>query len=1449
MERLTRWLVLITLTCAVLVLTAMLVAAVFPTAAQRPHPKDRNQGPVDPAVPLNLTLEPELAKALAMAQPDERLDIIIEMREQVEAHTLAAQRATDASARMHMVDVMQSTAQRTQAVVRAYLAARRVTGDVTSITPFWIFNGLAVKGARPEVIQDLAARADVGLIRLDHWRRWIEEEPGSRLSALRSQAPSVEWGVSRIRAAEVWNSLGVDGEGVVVASVDTGVDWQHAALQSTYRGYDPKGFHQHAGNWYDATGEGALYPVDSEGHGSHTMGTLVGQDGIGVAPGAQWIAVRAFNSGGLAYDSWLHAAFEWLLAPNGDPNLAPQIVSNSWGNSLSGLTTFQRDIDALRAAGIFTLFAAGNLGPSGGSVASPASLPGAFAVGASDPDDEVASFSGRGPSPWREVRPHVVAPGVNVRSTLPGDAYGEKQGTSMATPHVAGTAALMLSVRPELTITQTAHLLTRTAVPLTSVIPNNNSGYGRIDAYAAVALAADAGLISGTVTGAGLPLRGAVVEATPAVEGLGGSATSDDDGHFQIFLGSGYYHVTASAFGHVLQRAEALSVTTGATTVHDFRLAPLPTGQVRGSVKTLNGDKVEATIRVLGTPATTTAAGGDYQLELPGGQYTLEARALGYRIATESVTVQAGEVTTLDLVLLDSMRILLVDSGSWYYGSQVEFFRQALDDLAYTYDEHRVKHLPPDTPTITDLLSYELVIWTSPLDSPGVVGAGEAIYEYLERGGNILVSGQDVAFWDGGGSRDLQPYYFDLLNSLFLEDDAPSRHVICSDDSALGGIDFTVQGGDGADNQRWPDEIGVLDPDHASLACTYEGGRGAAIQAGFCSEHRALNLGFGLESISNGADRAQVMARALDWFASPRRTSGVELSGQSNAIQVAPPGGVVTHTFRLRNMAEVGARDPFQVEIGGHEWPVTVLTSTVTLSPCESAHLAVRVEIPPEANWNDFDDMTVTARSSAAPAVRQTLTVTSKTPAPVLLVDDDRWIDQEQVYADALRGSGMSYDRWEVTGYFGEGSPPREMMSWYPVILWFTGYDWYDPLHPSEVQGLVEYLEGGGRLFLSSQSVLGYVGNSELVQDYFGVISYSHTLSQTAVAGVPGHVLGDGLGPVDLIYPFRNWSDSLLPAPGTQVAFRSQHGQPGAVTRESRCSDAYPGCRWRTAFFVFPFEALPEAVRSPLMSRLVGWLSWLGRSELVADRASVQVGDTVGYALTLRNDGPTPVAGVTVSNTLPTGSALVEGPYGGASYDPLTRRITWSGELPRDASTTFTYRLKLMSDDGDGLVKNSADIVLGEQDLAFERQSMLRMAAPDLSSSTLTLQPGAAGASSQVTATLVVRNVGIVDAGEASVNHPLPWPLRLVTGTLSAEGGGTATEWLWENRIEWRGRAAVGAPVTLTYRATAPSIVKEDLWLYDAARLEDGVGGAWERGGWLYVAPHRRYMPIWFKNK
>ena len=238
--------------------------------------------------------------------------------------------------------------------------------------------------ARPSLIAALSGRADVAQIRPDE--RIALQRP--QLQATSASAPGIDplWSLAMIRADLASSALGLDGAGVVVANLDTGVDWQHPALLAKYRGYRGQAPAIHRGNWHVSTQEPYSYPGDGGGHGTHTMGTMVGDDGAGnrtgVAPGARWIAVKLFDNGGFTYESWIHDAFQWVMAPEGDPALAPDIVNNSWGTSDGADGRYRSDIAALRAAGILPIFSAGNDGPNPKSVGAPGSYTEALTVGA-----------------------------------------------------------------------------------------------------------------------------------------------------------------------------------------------------------------------------------------------------------------------------------------------------------------------------------------------------------------------------------------------------------------------------------------------------------------------------------------------------------------------------------------------------------------------------------------------------------------------------------------------------------------------------------------------------------------------------------------------------------------------------------------------------------------------------------------------------------------------------------------------------------------------------------------------------------------------------------------------------------------------------------------------------------------------------------------------------------
>ena len=431
---------------------------------------------LSPAGAIAGRVSPALEAHLATLPPDSVVPVIVELADQANPHAAAsAHRPGERRARGRaVVDALRDVADRKQPPVRALLSP----GSAHRVKSFWIFNGLAATTTEA-VIRKLAARDDVREVRLDV--RIPRPVPRPAAAASTSFAEPA-WNIAQIRAPDVWSlDPAYTGTGVVVGSFDTGVDGTHFELASRYRGND-------AISWFDPYGEHAS-PYDANGHGTHTTGTLVGGDlsgfSIGVAPGAKWIAAKAWNDAGDGEASAFHEIFQWFLAPGGDPANAPDVVNNSWGliPELCFLE-FQADVQALRAAGILPIFASGNNGPEASTALAPGSYPESLSVGATDFLDEVADFSSRGPSPCDgAIKPDLAAPGVSILSTFPGGNYFEFDGTSMATPHVTGAAALLRAVKPAITIDEIEAALVMGAVDVGPAGPDNDTGVGRLDVF------------------------------------------------------------------------------------------------------------------------------------------------------------------------------------------------------------------------------------------------------------------------------------------------------------------------------------------------------------------------------------------------------------------------------------------------------------------------------------------------------------------------------------------------------------------------------------------------------------------------------------------------------------------------------------------------------------------------------------------------------------------------------------------------------------------------------------------------------------------------------------------------------------------------------------------------------------------------------------------------------
>ena len=409
---------------------------------------------------------------------------------------------------------LRDKADSTQAPLRELF---RVKG-VGKFSSLWLINGMSVK-AKGDVIRELENDPRVAEIELDY------QIPLYKVVYSSSTVP--EWNIDAIHAKDLWE-LGFKGQRVVVANMDTGVDLAHPDIQARWRGG--------ANSWFDPYTLSTV-PYDPIGHGTETMGVMVGgsADGtaIGVAPGAKWIAVKIFNDSGSAQASAIHKGFQWLVDPDSNPDTddAPDVVNNSWGsvNPNGCSEAFLPDIEVLKAAGIAVVFAAGNDGPDLATSSDPANNAGVFSVGASGRNSLIASFSSRGPSACDgSIFPLVVAPGSRIKSSSPGlsggtGSYAIVDGTSFAAPHAAGAMALLLSAFPGLTVAQLEEALISSALDLGDPDPDNTYGNGLINVMDAhsflVAGTTEVSLVSQS------PMDGWVRELSHGA-GIGGSCGS-----------------------------------------------------------------------------------------------------------------------------------------------------------------------------------------------------------------------------------------------------------------------------------------------------------------------------------------------------------------------------------------------------------------------------------------------------------------------------------------------------------------------------------------------------------------------------------------------------------------------------------------------------------------------------------------------------------------------------------------------------------------------------------------------------------------------------------------------------------------------------------------------------------------------------------------------------------
>ena len=466
-------------------------------------------------------------------QTGEEVEVIVYMKDKLDSVAFAQQATEKNELAMSNIDARKQTrrqlvlALQDQAHNTQYGLRRLVTDNrqVSEFKSYFIANVAYVK-ATPAVIRQIAMLPDVEKITPN---RTYEMDPYIvEGEASLQEAEGNLWSLEMVRAPELWDA-GIDGNGAVVGLLDTGTDYYHPALHDKWRGLGLDGTEDATYSWYDPIDHSSL-PIDSSVHGTHVCGTMVGEDRdknvkIGVAPGAKWIAARCFDTAGKTSDSWLLSAAEWMIAPGGNPDMAPDVVNNSWGSTAGYDDWYMEAVDAYLAADIVPVFSAGNRLPTEpvpgpGSIVVPSNYPNSLAVGAIDDQKLRGSFSKRGPSPYTdEWKPELSAPGVDILSSIPGGGYTYMSGTSMASPHVSGTIALMRAANKNLSAQEIRDTLIEYAEPLTDnsphaqTSPNHDYGYGLIDAYQSTyPFIGEMGVFTGSVLHEGIDAGPPVIE-------------------------------------------------------------------------------------------------------------------------------------------------------------------------------------------------------------------------------------------------------------------------------------------------------------------------------------------------------------------------------------------------------------------------------------------------------------------------------------------------------------------------------------------------------------------------------------------------------------------------------------------------------------------------------------------------------------------------------------------------------------------------------------------------------------------------------------------------------------------------------------------------------------------------------------------------------------------------
>jgi hypothetical protein len=641
---------------------------------------------------------------------------------------------------------LKSEAAETQAPVITYLKQKR---DAEVLNTFWLCNYILVK-ADEDTIREVATLTTVEKVIMNFKITLPENEAFEYINS--TEGSSTTWNIEKVRAPEVWEVLGITGEGIKFATTDTGIDITHQDLEGTLFTADPSD-PKYPGGWieFDANGDPVWStPHDTYGHGTATYGLIVGDakgpvGAVGMAPGAKGLGMHALNlPGGSGQWPQVLAGLQWVIDPYdeaGNHYPPARVSSHSWG--APGYNTYLIEAcENMYWSGHMCVVSIGN--DYEGYSSTPGNYYSAFGIGATDSNDYVAGFSsgewvyktdyGTVPDWWPEkwIKPEVSAPGYNVIVPYPGNEYVYWSGTSFSSPHVGGAAVLMLSGNPSLTPDDIREALQETAVWYNYYYPerpDTRYGWGRIDAYEAVMKVALPQGVRGYVTNAetGTPISKAKVYCPEADR----TVYTDASGYYDMRLLPGIYTLTFSRFGYEEQTITGVEVIEKEFTWLNVALTLMPPGYIAGHVcfEPTEIGIPGALVEALDVPVpiqAETDVDGYYTLAIPPGTYDFKASAYGFKDAVaEDIVVVEGETTMVDFDLTQAPFVAVVGD----YPSSPGKITAFLTEKGYTVDAYAtlaavIPNVPKYSAIIVNMPGYpsytDMANFISATDANGV---------------------------------------------------------------------------------------------------------------------------------------------------------------------------------------------------------------------------------------------------------------------------------------------------------------------------------------------------------------------------------------------------------------------------------------------------------------------------------------------------------------------------------------------------------------------------------------------------------------------------------------------------------------------------------------------------------------------------------------------------------